>query len=212
MGEKGSGKEEKDFSLVPITSFVAQLKGSEEFHCSKKTALQGEKPVWHHCFHAKNPNLQYCILVCAQFPHTLTPFLERRRAQSHCRKHQGMWQWCEWQRVHSQAGHVLSLEPLWKKQVLQKCSLSDLVRQVSSDKNKLDFLKDNLNHCVYPCSINLKFGYMYPTPGDRWRWTIFIFRKFLNNNRIFSFFWLTHDAANVPWFHHVWLYQRTRSL
>lgn len=42
------------------------------------------------------------------------------------------------QRVHSQ---VLSLGALWRKQVLQKCSLSDLVRQVSSDKNKLDFLE-----------------------------------------------------------------------
>lgn len=45
MEEKGSGKEEKDFSLVPITSFVAQLKGSQKFHCSKKMALQGEKLV-----------------------------------------------------------------------------------------------------------------------------------------------------------------------
>lgn len=215
MEEKDGWKEEKDFFLVlwhcanknqewgfqTLWQTAPQLKGSQEIHCGKRWLFKDKNQFDIIASTAKNPNSQYCIPVCAQFPQTLIPSPERRGSQSHCRKHQGMWWWCEW---HREGTAKLVMCSLWghfgENRFFRSAVYQTLVDRCLHIKINWTVLEREAKLLWYACSINLKSGYTYATPCDRRRWTIFTFRKFLNNNRKFSFFWLKHDAANVPWF------------
>lgn len=104
--------------------------------------------------------------------------------------------------VHKQDGHVHSPQGHFEENRFFRSA----VHETQLDgylENKFDFWREFKTLCkrIHSHGINLKFGRVHASPGDKSKLTIFTFMKLLRNNQ--NFVSLKNNAANVSWFNHV---------